>query len=561
MVEQSAPSNASTLSNIESVESHQGDSPEVDKAKKAELYHKLLQLKEREKKLKAQLAVQWEKVRLEQQHRENYKLECDLRRQQEILEIEARERAQAADFELQRNKIEEAKREQEHKFRLEKEHMLAEWEEKCRSLQHKLELEKLFNEQQIQEQVLQREQGAQRGEHEIREQDAAIAPELTNENLRRNQAVQSWLQGTQEKTPHNTQPQQAITRELEGSGIRLLTGVGLDNNTTQFITQQAARAQGLQSSRQYSDSAAPTRRGVGTMDGRPASATIQRSVINRHDINAPGPSLVTGGTAQTRMNTGTCGTPITVAEGRVEETRKTEAVNMMTGMDAFANTNMGHMGQHDYGNVSDGEYSDSNYNVKASKAKIQSGMIAKPTENIKTQEVWPHYNLGFGFVTAAVPFNQLTFEQYIVGESKTIMKSRNPTEIRGRLQLMSRVGYLKQKGYRWPQLGDLYADVVSSIEQHDSTWSSDWRFIEDAVIDPLDRIQTKSREVIKRSKKEEVWFCRAYNRVEGCEQNSPHEAQVGRRRRMVRHCCAKCWRVEQEIRNHSEIADTCPNQD
>ena len=43
------------------------------------------------------------------------------------------------------------------------------------------------------------------------------------------------------------------------------------------------------------------------------------------------------------------------------------------------------------------------------KKKLKSGMVALPTD-IKTLQIWLHYNLSFGFITVAVQFHQLSFE-------------------------------------------------------------------------------------------------------------------------------------------------------
>ena len=103
---------------------------------------------------------------------------------------------------------------------------------------------------------------------------------------------------------------------------------------------------------------------------------------------------------------------------------------------------------------------------------MQSGMVAKTTDNIKSQEVWPHYNLNFGFVTQKIEFHQISFEQYIAGKAKTLLNSTDPNEIKGCLNLMVRLSYLKQKGYAWPNLHTLYAAVVNHIEKHESSWVS-----------------------------------------------------------------------------------------
>ena len=65
------------------------------------------------------------------------------------------------------------------------------------------------------------------------------------------------------------------------------------------------------------------------------------------------------------------------------------------------------------------------------KKKIQSGMLALPTDNIKTPQVWPHFNLSFGFVTESIQFHQLSFKQYVAGETKTVLNASDSLEVRG----------------------------------------------------------------------------------------------------------------------------------
>ena len=55
--------------------------------------------------------------------------------------------------------------------------------------------------------------------------------------------------------------------------------------------------------------------------------------------------------------------------------------------------------------------------------------------------------------------------------------------------------------------------------------------------------------------------CRDFNKIEGCMKNSPYEANVRGRRRQVKHFYVKCWTQNQEILEHSEVSDLCPNQE
>ena len=89
------------------------------------------------------------------------------------------------------------------------------------------------------------------------------------------------------------------------------------------------------------------------------------------------------------------------------------------------------------------------------------------------------------------------------------------------------LAHLKQKGFMWDSLHGLYAVIVHSIEMHESSWSSDWCNIEEMVLDIMNRDRSKGT---KGRKGQEVWYCREFNRVQGCALQSSHEAQVGRRR-------------------------------
>ena len=148
------------------------------------------------------------------------------------------------------------------------------------------------------------------------------------------------------------------------------------------------------------------------------------------------------------------------------------------GLMGFAHGNTGHGVEEDP--ISDGESVASSIKPKC---VVKSGMVVKATDNIKSQEVWPHYNLNYAFITQPIEFHQITFEQYIAGEGKTVLNSVDPNEIRGRLNLLIRISYLKQKGYSWPNLRALYAAIMNHIEKHESSWVSDWRSIEDMVLD------------------------------------------------------------------------------
>ena len=223
-------------------------------------------------------------------------------------------------------------------------------------------------------------------------------------------------------------------------------------------------------------------------------------------------------------------------------------------MTALAQTNMPGRAQED--DCSDGE----SIATVEPKKKPKSGMVASPVDNIKMPQIWPHYNLSFGFVTAAIQFHQLSFEHFIAGETKTVLNASDPLEISGRLNLLSRLSYLKHKGYSWSNLRTLYAAIVNQIEKHEASWLSDWKYFEDMVLETALKVHGEkgvgksSRNVCSKQ-----WYCRDFNKPKGCSKNSPHDAQIQGRRRQVKHFCAKCWVTDQEIKEHSEASNDCPH--
>ena len=228
------------------------------------------------------------------------------------------------------------------------------------------------------------------------------------------------------------------------------------------------------------------------------------------------------------------------------------------GVDAFAAQNID-----DPLNYGDGESSISS--VSKRKRKLKSGMVAEPSDNIKSVEIWPHYSLQYSYAVAPVTFENITFEQYVVGEIRTCFSVKDGLEIRGRMRLMARLATLKTKGYPWHKLRALYAGTVRGIEMRKTSWLQDWKEIEDDILDPGDRIRPEKGDraaADKKGKKDERWFCRNYNKSEGCQLTPPHDASVGKppRRRKVEHFCAACWIKEKEVRLHPETDSSCPQK-
>ena len=91
---------------------------------------------------------------------------------------------------------------------------------------------------------------------------------------------------------------------------------------------------------------------------------------------------------------------------------------------------------------------------------------------------------------------------------------------------------------------------------HEGTWATDWRSAEDIILDKP-RTDSKNADIVPKSKKGD-WFCRAFNSVAGCELESGHEAMINKRKRKVKHMCAKCYINDGTISHHAQTSSECP---
>ena len=122
---------------------------------------------------------------------------------------------------------------------------------------------------------------------------------------------------------------------------------------------------------------------------------------------------------------------------------------------------------------------------------------------------------------------------------------------------MSRISYLKQHGYSWSNLRMLYTAIMNHIEKHEASWVSDWRHIEDMVLESAIRIPGDKGQGKSSKNKSEQWYCCDFNKIDGCNKHSPHDAVVRGRRRQVKHFCAKCWLSDHEMHAHAEVDPVC----
>ena len=192
------------------------------------------------------------------------------------------------------------------------------------------------------------------------------------------------------------------------------------------------------------------------------------------------------------------------------------------------------------------------------KKKLKSGMLDKATASISHKEIWPQKNLLEDLADADLEFKQLQFEQFVAGEIRTIEVCLSSTEIKGRLQLLRRMAYLKVRGNDWNLVITMHAAIVRSIETGENSWSSNFDRFENILNRKKDPPKDKSNKDKKdKSKEPREWYYRAFNRPEGCPEQRSHWARIGNRDRFVQHICAVCLLRDGQKNNHGEGSQDC----
>ena len=176
---------------------------------------------------------------------------------------------------------------------------------------------------------------------------------------------------------------------------------------------------------------------------------------------------------------------------------------------------------------------------------------------------YPHFLLGqlTGFIGTNIQYHQLTYEQFIAGELATIVVTSNKSERLGRIDLLQKISSWRLRaGVTWPQVRNTYAHILGKIEDREDTWDVDWEKYEcniyGRVILLPNTKQDKSKTASKKG--DNMYFCKNYQKIEGCNREPLHPGRVGTQIKSVQHFCATCWFKEKEPKKHSESSMECP---
>ena len=208
---------------------------------------------------------------------------------------------------------------------------------------------------------------------------------------------------------------------------------------------------------------------------------------------------------------------------------------------------------------SDNDDDDDHYRAgrgKKSKKKLKSGMNDKPKNSgIRIKLKWATSMLGS---KADVSFDDLTFDQYIQGETQILNKPKiSDEESKTRIYLMKRISKLNEK-LPFAKSKELYRETLLAIEKGEFSWlnfyeieriENDIRFSNMKVADSPDH---------KAKKSDEVRWCKDYNAGK-CTFSSHHNAKFNGKSMKMWHICRVCWSKNKDKKFHKAGAEDCPS--
>ena len=193
--------------------------------------------------------------------------------------------------------------------------------------------------------------------------------------------------------------------------------------------------------------------------------------------------------------------------------------------------------------------------------KLKSGFLDKPRSNVLAKLVWPHMSQNPRYVTSPLTFNQLTFQQFVGGEVRTILKTASLAENIGRLRLLSKIAYLFEQCKSWEKARSVYFAVLSSIEEGEADWNSSFGHYD--IMCPPNVVETEKTDK-PRSKNsartnsgpKNDYFCKDYQKGD-CTSQSPHRLWIKNQYEMVDHFCLPCFKAKLGKLPHNPTDNAC----
>ena len=183
---------------------------------------------------------------------------------------------------------------------------------------------------------------------------------------------------------------------------------------------------------------------------------------------------------------------------------------------------------------------------------------------------YPQFSLGqiSGYIGQNIKYEHLTYEQFVAGELVTIGNAVNKQEVKGRTSLLQRIATWRLRtNVSWPQIRQAFSHILRKIEDHEIDWTANWDEYERRIYDKVlitgnpNNSNTGSTNRPRRTNQEVIWFCKAFQKLEGCPKEAPHQGRVGNIVRQMHHICAACWLRDKVKKNHSESSSECPQKE
>ena len=126
------------------------------------------------------------------------------------------------------------------------------------------------------------------------------------------------------------------------------------------------------------------------------------------------------------------------------------------------------------------------------------------------------------------------------------------------------MSYAKLRGYEWPIIRKMYAAIVRSIEAKEYSWEDNFDRFE-AILYRRPPTAVRGNKVEREGgQQQKKWFCRDWNKRDGCTKPSTHKAWFGTGpnavSRTVIHMCATCYLKDRSQKEHPEHSDNCPHK-
>ena len=166
-------------------------------------------------------------------------------------------------------------------------------------------------------------------------------------------------------------------------------------------------------------------------------------------------------------------------------------------------------------------------------------------------------NQNHRYVTASLGFNDLTFNQFVGGECRTISRVTDDDERAGRLRILSKVAYLYEQCKSWEKARGVYYAILSSIEEADLDWNSSLAQFDLMCPPAQDKLEQKTQASrIGRSVQKKEFFCKEYQKSE-CTLQPPHRAWIRNSYETVEHFCQLCFKAKLGKLPHNPTHESC----